>query len=101
MEDKCSFQEPMARLIKGNLFLDVFAFYNRVDVVEDPSENRLKKYHRMISIHFDRVALWDCRHRVQIILGKCYDYILAVTTWNLSTSVRTALEMVQKKETTE
>ena len=22
----------------------------------------------MISIHFDRVALWDCRHRVQIIL---------------------------------
>ncbi|CAH3015190.1 unnamed protein product [Porites evermanni] len=46
MEDKCSFQEPMARLIKGNLFLDVFAFYNRVDVVEDPSENRLKKYHK-------------------------------------------------------
>ena len=46
MEDKCSFQEPMARLIKGNLFLDVFAFYNGVDAVEDPSENRLKKYHK-------------------------------------------------------
>ena len=46
MEDKCSFQEPMARLIKGYLFLDVFAFYNRADVVEAPSENRLKKYHK-------------------------------------------------------
>ena len=46
MEDKCSFQEPMARLIKGNLFLDVFPFYNRADVVEDPSENRLKQYHK-------------------------------------------------------
>ena len=50
----------------------------------------------MISIHFDRVALWDCRYRVQIILGKCYDFILAVTTWNLSTSVRTVLGVIQK-----
>ena len=46
MEDKCSFQEPMARIIKDNLFLDVFPFYNRVDVVEDPSEGRLKHYHK-------------------------------------------------------
>ena len=36
----------MARLIKGKQFLDVFPFYNRADVVEAPSQKRLKKYHK-------------------------------------------------------
>ena len=44
MADKCAFQEPMARFIKGNNFLDFFHFYDRHDTVEDPSEERLKRY---------------------------------------------------------
>ena len=46
MEDQCSFQEPMARLIKGNYHIDFYHFYNRVDVVDDPCEDRLKQYHK-------------------------------------------------------
>ena len=46
MEDQCSFQEPMARLIKGNNHIDFYHFYNRVDVVDDPCEDRLKHYHK-------------------------------------------------------
>ena len=43
--DPCAFQtEPMARLVKGNLFLDFFQFYDRNHTVEDPSEERLKRY---------------------------------------------------------
>lgn len=44
MVDGCSFQEPMARLLKGNLHIDVFHFYDRVHTVEDPSDDRHKEY---------------------------------------------------------
>lgn len=44
MEDQCSFLEPMARLIRGSVFVDFFHFYEKGDLVEDPSENRLKQY---------------------------------------------------------
>ena len=46
MEDQCSFLEPMARLIRGSVFVDFFHFYEKGDLIEDPSENRLKQYNR-------------------------------------------------------
>lgn len=44
MSDMCSFLEPMARLIRGSVFVDMFHFYEKGDLIEDPSENRLKQY---------------------------------------------------------
>ncbi|KAL9987159.1 hypothetical protein ACROYT_G001416 [Oculina patagonica] len=44
--DECSFQEPMGRLIKGNLHIDFFHFYERVHYVDDPSNSNLKQYHK-------------------------------------------------------
>jgi len=44
--DQCSFQEPMGRLFKGNLHIDIFHFYERVHYVEDPSESKLKQYQK-------------------------------------------------------
>ena len=44
MIDGCSFQEPMARLIKGDLHIDFFHFYDRVHTIEDPCVGRLKEY---------------------------------------------------------
>lgn len=44
MSDMCSFLEPMARLIRGSVFVDLFHFYEKGDLIEDPSENRLKQY---------------------------------------------------------
>ena len=46
MIDQCSFQEPMARLIKGKLHIEFFHFYDEVDTIKDPSQNRLKDYHK-------------------------------------------------------
>lgn len=46
MEDQCSFLEPMARLIRGSVFVDFFHFYEKGHLIEDPSENRLKQYNK-------------------------------------------------------
>ena len=95
MKDQCSFQEPMARLIKGNHHIDFYHFYNRVDVVDDPCEDRLKQYHKKDFYPFRPCSFMDCRHRVQITLGKCFEYILTVTTWNLPTSARMVFGLIK------
>ena len=46
MEDPCSFLEPMARLLRGSVFVDFFHFYEKGHLIEDPSENRLKQYNK-------------------------------------------------------
>ncbi|PFX30660.1 uncharacterized protein LOC111323350 [Stylophora pistillata] len=42
--DECSFQEPLGRLFKGNLHIDIYHFYDRVHFVDDPSDDKLKEY---------------------------------------------------------
>ncbi|XP_031571528.1 uncharacterized protein LOC116305703 [Actinia tenebrosa] len=44
MVDSCSFQEPLARLVKTNLHIDFYHFYDKGNYLEDPSEEDLKTY---------------------------------------------------------
>lgn len=46
MVDECSFQEPLGRLIKGNSHIDIYHFYDRVNTVEDTSNDRSKEYEK-------------------------------------------------------
>ena len=91
-------KNPWRDLLKANSSLTFFPFTTELMYLKLLPKRGLRSTIRMISIHFDRVALWDCRHHVQIILGKCYEYILAVTTWNLSTSARMVLGKKQGSE---
>ena len=45
MVDQCSFQEPLGRLIKGNMHIDIFHFYHTTDNrIKEPSEGDMKTY---------------------------------------------------------
>lgn len=42
MLDMCFFLEFMVRFIRGSVFVDMFYFYEKGDLIEDFSENRFK-----------------------------------------------------------
>ncbi|XP_068673101.1 uncharacterized protein [Montipora foliosa] len=44
MVDECSFQTPLGRLIKDDLHVDIFHYYDRVSTVDDPSDDKNKEY---------------------------------------------------------
>ena len=44
-EDHCAFQEPLGRLVKGDMHVDIFHFYHTMDNhIKEPSERDMKTY---------------------------------------------------------
>ena len=81
----------MARIIKGKNFLDIFPFYNRDDVVEDPSQDRLKKYHKNDFYPFRPCSFMGLQASCPNNSWEVLRIYLTVTIWNLSTSARMVL----------